>query len=390
MIIDFRCSNFRSIESEVSLNLFATSDDSFEETLIKYNGERFSRIAEIYGSNGSGKTTLLDALFVMCYMVRSCYYEAQPDNSEIKYHYPHKLQTDKPTKFSLWFVKNDKKYFYSFEYNEKEILTESLYYVPGSRIARIFERNNLEFIPGDSFRESLRPIGVIQEKKLALSIAANTTNDENIREVFDFFNNDILFFQAQDKPWRQESARILASDSAKKEMFESFLRRICPGLLQVHISLDNNIYSMWSVYEGFSLNIFNEESSGVKALCESLCMLYMIMEEGKTLVCDEWERTFHPEIIRELVNLFIKNNKTAAQVIFSTHCLELLDLDMVRRDQIWFTELDSSRHKTNLYSLIAIKNVRKDENIRKRYLEGRYGAIPLHDEYSEEINDKTI
>lgn len=64
------------------------------------------------------------------------------------------------------------------------------------------------------------------------------------------------------------------------------------------------------------------------------------------------------------------------QLFFTTHDTGLLNLDMFRRDQIWFTELKEDR-STDLYSLAEIQNVRKDENIRKGYINGKYGAIPM-------------
>ena len=64
------------------------------------------------------------------------------------------------------------------------------------------------------------------------------------------------------------------------------------------------------------------------------------------------------------------------QIFFTTHDTGLLSLDLFRRDQIWFTELTEDR-STDLYSLAEIKNVRKDENFGKGYINGKYGAIPM-------------
>ena len=64
------------------------------------------------------------------------------------------------------------------------------------------------------------------------------------------------------------------------------------------------------------------------------------------------------------------------QLFFTTHDTGLLNLDLFRRDQIWFTELKEDR-STDLYSLAEIKNVRKDENFGKGYISGKYGAIPM-------------
>jgi AAA15 family ATPase/GTPase len=63
------------------------------------------------------------------------------------------------------------------------------------------------------------------------------------------------------------------------------------------------------------------------------------------------------------------------QVIVTTHESNLLDQDLLRRDEIWFAEKDSTG-ATKLYSLLDFK-VRNDLEIRKHYLQGRFGAIPF-------------
>ena len=102
-----------------------------------------------------------------------------------------------------------------------------------------------------------------------------------------------------------------------------------------------------------------------------------ILDTGKVLIFDEIEDGLHERVVWELLNIFLTaRGDKPAQLLFTTHDTSLLDLELLRRDQIWFTELDSSR-STNLYSLWDIKNVRKDENISKGYISGKYGGIPM-------------
>ena len=64
-------------------------------------------------------------------------------------------------------------------------------------------------------------------------------------------------------------------------------------------------------------------------------------------------------------------------MILTTHETGLLNLNLFRRDQIWFTELTKGERSTDLYSLAEIKNVRREENFAKGYVAGKYGAIPM-------------
>ena len=86
----------------------------------------------------------------------------------------------------------------------------------------------------------------------------------------------------------------------------------------------------------------------------------------KVLICDEIESGLHESLFYELIKLFIQiQSKQKAQLIFSTHETGLLNLDLLRREQIWFTELRAADRSTDLYSLAEIKNVRKDENFEE-------------------------
>ena len=81
-----------------------------------------------------------------------------------------------------------------------------------------------------------------------------------------------------------------------------------------------------------------------------------------------------------LVRIFLESFLTLCkegrrQIIVTTHESSLLDQDLLRRDEIWFAEKDSSS-ATRIYSLMDFK-VRNDLEIRKHYLQGRFGAVPF-------------
>lgn len=131
-----------------------------------------------------------------------------------------------------------------------------------------------------------------------------------------------------------------------------------------------------------------EESAGVKRLFQMICPIIDILNKGKILVCDELESSLHESVIFQIVQLFQNTRKDKfAQLIFSTHDTSLLDSDLFRRDQVWFTQLNEER-ATDLYSLVEIRNVRKFENLEKGYISGKYGAIPmLNKKFFQELED---
>ena len=121
-----------------------------------------------------------------------------------------------------------------------------------------------------------------------------------------------------------------------------------------------------------------EESTGVIKLVGMLCPLIDIMINGKVLICDELESSLHESLVFELVKLFVnEQTEKFAQLIFTTHETGLLNLDLFRRDQIWFAEMKGTDRSTDLFSLAEIRNVRKEDNYGRGYITGKYGAIPM-------------
>ena len=101
------------------------------------------------------------------------------------------------------------------------------------------------------------------------------------------------------------------------------------------------------------------------------------LKKGKTITIDEIDNGLHPILVRQLIEMFNnpETNTNGAQLIFNTHDIDLLDLNFLRRDQIYFVEKDNRTGESDLYALSDF-SPRKTEKIRKGYMLGRYGAIP--------------
>lgn len=92
-----------------------------------------------------------------------------------------------------------------------------------------------------------------------------------------------------------------------------------------------------------------EESDGSQRLLNLLPALYRITTENRVFVIDELERSMHPMLARKFIEFFLKAVRgTGSQLIFTTHESTLLDLDLVRRDGIWFAEKDQREPRTSI------------------------------------------
>jgi AAA15 family ATPase/GTPase len=122
---------------------------------------------------------------------------------------------------------------------------------------------------------------------------------------------------------------------------------------------------------------FEEESAGTRRLMDILPILADVRSGEKVYVIDELDRKLHPLLSRLFVESYLEQccDSLRGQLIFTTHDTHLLDLDLLRRDEIWFLQKDNEGG-SNLYSLADLK-VRPDLKIEKGYLNGRFGGIPF-------------
>lgn len=118
-----------------------------------------------------------------------------------------------------------------------------------------------------------------------------------------------------------------------------------------------------------------EESDGTIRIIDLIPAFRIAASSQNVIIIDEIERSIHPNLIKELIKEFSLTESTKGQLIFTTHESNLLDQEIFRQDEIWFTEKDQNA-STDIYSLSNFK-VHKTKDIRKGYLCGRYGSIPF-------------
>lgn len=406
MLLEFSCSNHRSIKEKVTFSAVASKDDSNENLLYHYDNMRILKNAVIYGANGSGKSNFIGAIaFVKKLVVSSI--KNQP--GDFIGQMPHKLLgLSNDSEYAIQFITKGVRYAYGFTLNNAEVVDEYLYSFPRGRQLKIFERSKETFTAGDRFKGKFDSCkDVLKPNRLFLSCAANFSSVGETEDVYSFFKNELIIYGSRVREnWLEYSLMKMNSDPSIKKLVLTFLRGLGVNLLDIKIdvkkeqlspellppilsdeakqqisrSLVNHIKAS-IVYDSFEVDLLTEESTGIKKLFEIICPLIDIIIHGKVLICDELETNLHEAIVYNLVDLFrhlYSNNY--AQMFFSTHDTSILNLNLFRRDQIWFTEMKQGERATDLYSLSEIKNVRKDENVEKGYISGKYGAIPMLNE----------
>ncbi len=125
---------------------------------------------------------------------------------------------------------------------------------------------------------------------------------------------------------------------------------------------------------------FQDESDGTRRLFDFMDILFT-QSEDKVFVIDELNRSFHPMLTQRLVELFNQvHANDDCQLVFTTHENDIMSYEYFRRDEIWFVERDEEG-LSRLYPLdnFATDEARSDARLNKKYLEGRYGGVPVID-----------
>lgn len=397
MLLEFSCSNHKSIKNKILFSFIATDNDTLKESLKTFSNFKVLRSAVIYGANGSGKSNFLDTLQFMVYLVSKSI-TFQPGQAIPQF--PHKLNPDTtPSEYNIQFVKDDIRFAYGFSLVKNKVVDEYLYFFPKGRKVKIFERTNMEIIPGDRYKSAFKlSLKSLKENRLFLSCAANYSDAYDVEAAFHFFIG-IVTYHFYGNDWMPYSVKLLKENEKVKQTFVETLQALGIKIRDIRVNIENvkntptqivlNLFKpvetsiqpykfeVKMIYEKFETDLISEESTGVKKLFEILCPIIDIINNEKILICDEFEMGLHESIVYEIVKLFQSARKDKfAQLIFSTHNTNLLNSNLFRRDQIWFTQLDEE-HSTDLYSLIEIKHIKKTENFEKGYILGKYGAIPM-------------
>ncbi len=117
-----------------------------------------------------------------------------------------------------------------------------------------------------------------------------------------------------------------------------------------------------------------EESDGTRRLLDLFSVLFA--KDGGLFIIDELDRSLHPQLTVHFVKTYLQiASKRNIQLIITTHESRLLNLNLLRHDEIYFIE----RSKTGTSTIIMFDafNERFGKKIDIAYLDGRYGAVPL-------------
>lgn len=394
-IIEFSIENYKIFKERVTFSMLAhKSEHTFDK-----NGNKILKTSLIYGPNASGKSTLLDGFNLIRTKILTS------TNSEAKMHYnPFLLSEDnnKPSFFEVIFSLDKKTFRYSFSFDKERIIKEELVKILKSGEEKLYLiRKNQDIKLYLDFKKSRDVITKTKENVLFLSAAEQWANKLAMEIVSGFKEVNILK-GFNDDSYGSYTINSFNKNLEFKEKLIDYLKKadFCieggevkkvrlPEKLKIQLSgfenVPEEINTIFFEHKKFSLegkqigiHRFNigEESLGTRKFFNILGPVIDTLEKGKILFVDEFDSSLHPYLTKFIISLFENQNPNNAQLIVTTHDTSLLADKELNKEQFWFTEKDYFG-AGKLFSLAEFKIMRNDVDFSKRYLEGRFGAVPF-------------
>lgn len=434
MLLSFRFTNHRSFRWEQQLNLTPVyAPDS------AMPGGGALTVAGIFGANASGKSNCLHALWSMRRLAVASDRDVEPGLGLVRH--PYRLDEEarsEPSRYVADLNIDGVLHTYGFTLDDTRILEEWLYYYPLKKRRVVFERDADDFKWGEesSKWEELDQIaGITASTALLLSTAARFGQRKTpatrrprdpLHDVYRWFfrfrgHLRRTAHRPVPSPWPDSDAdRSVVVELLKAaDLGITDVRMVNAGLGQ-GLAVDNDVSPLliedgtyrrlaeraerigrrdWQRLRFYHRGPHREvgltladESAGTQQLLELAIDAAMILRTQGTLMIDEVDASLHPMLTAKLIGLFRASrvNPRGSQLIFTSHDAALLGTldgeEVLRRDEIWFTEKDAEGLST-LYQLCDFKPRREGENRQRRYLNGNYGAVP---ELSADIFEQAL
>ena len=433
MLIRFQVKNLYSFEEETEFNLLTNDSEHLPHHKKHCNGVDFLRLSAIYGANASGKSNFIRAIGLLQNIVKKG--KIIDEVSDYKFKLSKEALT-KPISLAIELLSNSKMYYYTLTFDQKKILNETLVETFKDKEDRIVfersltnERQEIPFIESEVKNEKERMFlellsdKLLSKDELLLTFLTQKYPNEyaDIDNVFEWFS-DVLIVLNSNFKIRGIAHKFDKHDSIIK-FVNIFIPTLSTGIQRIEVQkkeiqgdsddmkhLKDNIkddqeqlftntnpdtgeeitFVMEENDKIFAKRIFTEhldkeghkvffpfgwESDGTKRLLEYTPLINGVINAEVVFVVDEIERSIHPMMIKELIRKISSDTSAQGQLIFTTHESCLLDQEILRTDEIWFTQKDKGG-ATHMYSLSDF-NISNTANIEDGYLNGRYGGIPF-------------
>lgn len=425
MLVDFSVANYLSIKEPLTFSMISKDYKSNVVDLLRVRDDlSLIPVATIYGFNASGKSNLIKGITEFRKMI---VYSKIPDLNLLGIkpfeYFPYKLDDKllkEPTSFRIRVCLDGDIYIYSVDYDQYSIQYEelSILFSNEDSFFTVYTRDYSDVEPffDVDINTATKIVGTDPDKKLY--IGALSLFDKYIQKFVNWIENDLVViphdFSSRDYLSKtteylfnkdlkfQKSLLKMLDDIAYSNIVDIKAEKITDSI--EYEDLPNSIkdkikrelitnrsnsavgikgeYTLNTLKEGVDddgkersvvFNI-NEESEGTLKIYALYSFVYEALNLKKTLIIDEMTSFIHPLISSYIIEQFQTSDvNKGGQLISTTHTTDLLEIESLRKDQVYIT--DKLNNETSIYSLSDIQNVSEEEDFRRAYLAGKYGGI---------------
>ena len=425
MIAEFKIRNFYSLRDEQTLSFIPSNDDTSREIYTEEvaDGVSLLRIGCIYGSNASGKTNVLRALdFFSQFMVN----DSLNKGDEIGFvpFLLDEVSNKERTQFEMSFYLNREKYKLSLVLDNRIIYEEMLQVYSSVQPTLLYKRTyNAEKDVTDIVFGG--KVGLVKKSREA--IEGNTINNRTVVAAFGKSNVEksrlnlvYEFFSQRIAPIMYPPSSLMGftkrritrdKDGRLKKFILHFLKASdfnisdiaiheeeigitpemelmikntsgMPEKTKEEILKKGTLHSDEMFFVHHTSNgdkeLYEElESRGTKRYLGLATILYDLLVRGVILPIDEIETSIHYELLSYFIKVFLVNSKRGGQLVASTHDINLLDEDYIRRDVIWFTDKNDGG-ETQLIRLSTL-GLHKKLSVYNAYRQEKLVDLPFLD-----------
>ncbi len=412
MLLQFSFKNYKSFRDDTTLDLTATKISEYNNHVVSIANERVLPVAAIFGANASGKSNVQEAFrYMATYVLQSLNYGGDETSALKKksvYFKPTPFLFDAESKtaessFEVYFMDSEengaKTYNYGFSVNNTGVCEEWLNVKTKSSrgtFKPIFYRkgNELDLSGIPSMSQDNLKIA-LEKETLVVSLGAKLKISK-LKHIRDWFvYNEVANFgqPVENLVLSQIIPSGFADDKTVQQRVVQYFSSFDPSIIDFNVEVlkstdeETDHIKIEAIHRIIGSNKtasipLEHESAGTLKMFALYPMLQFVLSTGGVLFIDELNARLHPLLVRTFVITFLNAdiNIKHAQLVFTTHDSWQLNSNMLRRDEIWFTEKNDDGVST-LYSLADFIDedgykIRKDENYEKNYLLGKYGAIP--------------
>lgn len=413
MVIEFSVSNYYSFDHIQTLSFRATGLDSQESNVDEKNivsdeNNRYLKIIGIYGANAGGKTNFIKALSFFKEMISHSVSVEGYANYGVN-PFRHVIDGEKrPSYFQIVILLDKKKYRYGFTISDQgDIASEWLFGPAEKKETFYFKRTGKDIQTNSEWFEEGNSLPEDNLRSDALFLTfCSTYNGAISRQIRSFFFKNII---VDAKLPRLTQKLIFGNnlygmtnqllEEGNEDLILTWLKEV--GLVYNGIKIykdegqnlpPSKVHLLKNIYDdsgnivgetAMDLNI--DESEGTKKFYTYIGRLYRKFIDGGLYICDEIDSNFHPSLLQKIIKLFQNPNinKANAQLLFTSLDTNLMNPEIMRRDQFYFAE-KTIYEATKLYSLADLKGIRNNADFARQYLAGIYGALPILGNYLEE------